>query len=177
MHGTNVGAQYGFDYIQVPLFFNHLLLYQKCLCIIYVLRTLLGTFKDREEKLLFPGAYNQIYMRDLGSMKRVMKPLKEFNSNSENGLNIEIRLYESTQSRIRNISYLKQKKDYVRNKLQNPSFLPPFLTLLFSITGKALTGEQDISQTCLAMKYFYQGTFQRLTVQQNDLWGILAQTS
>ena len=26
-------------------------------------------------------------------MKRVMKPLKEFNSNSENGLNIEIRLY------------------------------------------------------------------------------------
>lgn len=74
-----------------------LLLYQKCLCIIYVLRTLLGTFKDREEKLLFPGVYNQIYMRDLGSMKRVMKPLKEFNSNSENGLNTETRLYESTQ--------------------------------------------------------------------------------
>ena len=65
--------------------------------------------------MLFP--YNQINMRDLGSMKRVMKPLKEFNSDSENGLNIEIRLYESTQSRIRNISYLKQKKDYVRNKL------------------------------------------------------------
>ena len=27
-------------------------------------------------------------------MKRVMKPLKEFNSTSENGLNIETRLYE-----------------------------------------------------------------------------------
>ena len=71
---------------------------------------MLGTFKDREEKLLFPGAYNQIYMRDLGSMKRVMKPLKEFNSNSENGLNIEIRLYESTQSRIQKHQLLEAEK-------------------------------------------------------------------
>ena len=71
---------------------------------------MLGTFKDREEKLLFPGAYNQIYMRDLGSMKRVMKPLKEFNSNSENGLNIETRLYESTQSRIQKHQLLEAEK-------------------------------------------------------------------
>lgn len=71
---------------------------------------MLGTFKDREEKLLFPGAYNQIYMWDLGSMKRVMKPLKEFNSNSENGLNIETRLYESTQSRIQKHQLLEAEK-------------------------------------------------------------------
>lgn len=71
---------------------------------------MLGTFKDREEKLLFPGVYNQIYMRDLGSMKRVMKPLKEFNSNSENGLNIETRLYESTQSRIQKHQLLEAEK-------------------------------------------------------------------
>lgn len=49
-------------------------------------------------------------MRDLGSMKRVMKPLKEFNSNSENGLNIETRLYESTQSRIQKHQLLEAEK-------------------------------------------------------------------
>ena len=75
-----------------------------------MLRTLLGTFKDREEKVLFPGAYNQINKQDLGSMKRVMKPLKEFNSNSENGLNIETRLYESTQSSIQKHQLLEAEK-------------------------------------------------------------------
>ena len=72
-----------------------------------MLRTLLGTFKDREEKVLFPGAYNQINKWDLGSMKRVMKPLKEFNSNSENGLNIEA---ESTQSSIQKHQLLEAEK-------------------------------------------------------------------
>ena len=57
--------------------------------------------------MLFPGAYNQINKRDLGSVKRVMKPLKEFNSNSENGLNIEA---ESTQSSIQKHQLLEAEK-------------------------------------------------------------------
>ena len=44
----------------------------------------------------------------------------------------------------------------MRNKLQSPSSLPPFLPLVFSITGKALTGEQDISQTYLATESFFR---------------------
>ena len=75
-----------------------------------MLRTLLGTSKDREEILLFPGAYNQINKWDLGSMKRIMKPLKEFNSNSENRLNFEIRLYDSTKSSIQKHQLLEGEK-------------------------------------------------------------------
>ena len=65
--------------------------------------------------MLFPGAYNQINKQDLGSMKRVMKPLKEFNSNSENGLNIETRLYESTQSSIQKHQLLEAEKGLCEN--------------------------------------------------------------
>lgn len=84
MHRTKVGTQWGFDYILVATCFSIIgCCFKKYLCIIYVPRTLLGIFKNREKKLLPPGTYNRINKRDLGGTKRVIKPLKELKTKKE----------------------------------------------------------------------------------------------
>lgn len=56
-----------------------------------------------------------------------MRPLKGFHLNSECALYIKIIRINIEQ--FRNISYLEEKKNYVRNKLYSPPSLPPSILL------------------------------------------------